>query len=231
MATVALAPLLLLQGRRVRRSVPRLPEASGPRAGCSGTGPALRVLIAGDSAAAGVGAESQHQALSGQLMASLDREFRVEWRLEAKTGATTQDTIARLAALTDARFDVMVTSLGVNDVTGGLGIGSWLAQQQELRELARAALGVSQFVVAGLPPVDVFPALPQPLRWYLGSRARSFSHCLEQDIAPESDAEFLDLRFTLDPSLMASDGFHPGPGIYRRWGELAAEMIKTRWRD
>ncbi len=230
-AAIALGPVLLLQGRHVRRTVPRLPEPAGPRSGCVGAGRSLRVLIAGDSAAAGVGTANQDQALSGQLIRRLDKDFRVEWQLEARTGATTENTITRLAALPESRFDVMVTSLGVNDVTAGLGINSWLQQQQELRELARQTLGVRHFVLAGLPPVDVFPALPQPLRWYLGSRARIFSRRLKQDIEQESDVEFLDLRFTLDPDLMATDGFHPGPGIYNQWGELAAAMIKTRWGD
>ena len=71
-AAIALGPLLLLQGRRVRRSVPRLPEPTGPRSGCVGAGRSLRVLIAGDSAAAGVGSANQDQALSGQLIRCLD---------------------------------------------------------------------------------------------------------------------------------------------------------------
>ncbi len=55
LVTAALAPLLLWQGRHVRRVTPRLPEAAGPRAGTTGHGPPLRLLVLGDSAAAGVG--------------------------------------------------------------------------------------------------------------------------------------------------------------------------------
>ncbi len=74
-ATIALGPLLLLQGRHVRRVTPVLPEPPGPRQGRSGAGPALRLLILGDSAAAGVGASTQGEALSGQLVQTLARRF------------------------------------------------------------------------------------------------------------------------------------------------------------
>ena len=49
---LALSPLLLMQGLYVRKVTPRLPEAAGARVGEAGTGPALRLMILGDSAAA-----------------------------------------------------------------------------------------------------------------------------------------------------------------------------------
>jgi hypothetical protein len=65
LTTLALGPLLLAQGLYVRRKTPLLPEPPGARSGFAGTGRLLRVLILGDSAAAGVGAASQLSALSG----------------------------------------------------------------------------------------------------------------------------------------------------------------------
>ena len=53
----ALAPLLVAQALRTRRVTPRLPEAAGERSGTQGEGPRLRLLVLGDSAAAGVGAQ------------------------------------------------------------------------------------------------------------------------------------------------------------------------------
>ena len=68
---LALSPLLLAQGVYVRRVTPRLPEAPGSRSGVAGGGPSLKLLILGDSAAAGVGAASQDEALAGQLAVAL----------------------------------------------------------------------------------------------------------------------------------------------------------------
>ena len=229
LATVALGPILLVQGRRARRSIPRLPEASGPRRVTVGEGSSIRILIAGDSAAAGVGAESQDAALAGRTASCLKDYFQVTWQLEARTGATTADTLDRLEGLDAQPFDVFVTSLGVNDVTRGIGLSPWLEQQRGLLELARDRFSVDLAVIAGLPPVGGFPALPQPLRWYLGRRARQFSDALERWVRSEARAHFVDLHFTLDPSLMASDGFHPGPAIYQGWGERVARIIRQAY--
>ena len=225
LATIALGPLILIQGCYVRWRTPKLPEPPGPHVGSAGSGPPLRLLVAGDSAAAGVGAASQSEALIGQLVARLRNRFRVDWRLEAETGATTHSTIARLARLKATGFDVLITSLGVNDITRGVGTHTWLKNQRELRSFARNRLGVTQLIIASLPPVDGFPALPQPLRWYLGSRAKQLNGLLEKELASEPSAHFLDLRFTLDPALMACDGFHPGPAIYEGWAQRASELI------
>lgn len=227
-AGVALAPLLLAQGLYARRRTPRLPEPPGDREGTTGSGSPLRLLIAGDSAAAGVGAGSQAEALTGRLVDRLRDGFRVTWRLEARTGATTRDLIARLRDV-PGPFDVLVTSLGVNDVTGGRTVRGWLRDQRALRSLARTRLGVSLAVVTGLPPVDRFPALPQPLRWVLGTRAKRFTRRLEADLEGDPSACFLDLRLPLGPEAMATDGFHPGPPVYQAWAEQAAAIIRERY--
>ena len=96
LATGALAPVLLAQGRRLRRTVPSLPEPAGARSGASGSGPLLRLLVAGDSAAAGVGAQTQDDALTGRIVAGLAPSFHVRWKLLAFTGAMTVDMLDHL---------------------------------------------------------------------------------------------------------------------------------------
>ena len=227
LATLALAPLLYLQGKSVRRRVPRLPEPPGSREGTTGVGPDLRLLIVGDSSAAGVGAAHQDEALLGRLVQDLSTRFTVHWALVARTGATTHSTVRHLRELQARRFDIAITSLGVNDVTSGVRRKAWRSQQLALRELLRERFGVMEIIVSGLPPVHGFPALPQPLRWWLGARALRFDDDLKHDVRIEDDASFLSLRFTEDVSLMASDGFHPGPDVYREWARLASRAISV----
>jgi hypothetical protein len=83
LATLALGPVLLAQGKRLRRTAPTLPEPAGEREGIIGDGPTLRLLILGDSAAAGVGADTQEAALAGQLAVALAPTFRLHWKLLA----------------------------------------------------------------------------------------------------------------------------------------------------
>ena len=83
---LALAPLLVAQAIGTRRRAPALPEAAGPREGRVGEGAqALRLLIAGDSSAAGVGVAHQEQALAGHLSRALHRHTArtVHWSLQA----------------------------------------------------------------------------------------------------------------------------------------------------
>jgi lysophospholipase L1-like esterase len=223
----ALEPLLYFQGKAVRRSLPELPEPAGERRGEAGYGVRLRLLIVGDSAAAGVGVAHQNEALAGRLAAVLGRRFAVAWQVQAKTGATTASTLRHLERIEAAPFDVALVSLGVNDVTSGVSLGTWRVRQRALRQCLRERFGVAQIIACGLPPVHRFPSLPQPLRWYLGARASSFDEALAQDVRSEADVHFLSLRFSEDAGLVAADGFHPGPAAYRQWADLAASLIEA----
>lgn len=226
LATLVLAPILVVQGRQVRRTVPELPEPAGARDGESGSGPRLRLLIVGDSAAAGVGARTQDEALAGRLAVALAPTFRVQWKLLAFSGATTTDMLARLRQTPADTYDVAITSLGVNDVTARRSLDDWRRQQGELAELLAGRFGARHVLLSGLPPMHRFPALPQPLRWYVGSRARDFDRVLAELAASRPGCEFLALGHEMmDVSAMASDGFHPGPPVYALWAHEAARRI------
>lgn len=228
LAVVALAPLLLAQGLRVRRVTPRLPEPPGPRSGTAGEGPPLRLLIAGDSAAAGVGAETQAQGLSGTVVDELSRDYCVSWSVNARTGLRAAGVIARLEAAVAEPFDVALLSVGVNDVTAFTPVGKWLAQQARLVGLLKARFDVRHVLLTGLPPMHAFPALPEPLRGYLGARARLLNESLAAFAAADDACEVVIPRLPMDPAYMASDGFHPGPPAYLEWGRTAAEIIRHR---
>ena len=197
---------MIVQGLRVRRVTPRLPEPPGPRSGTSGTGMPLRLLIAGDSAAAGVGAEHQAGALSGAVVDALQHDYRVSWALHARTGLRTAGVIALLETVEASDFEVALLSVGVNDVTAFTSTGKWLGQQRR----------------------HAFPALPEPLRGYLGARAQLLNEALAHFAAADASCEIVLPTLPMDPALMAADGFHPGPLAYREWGRCAAGIIQRR---
>jgi len=226
--TIALAPVIVPQGIWTNWRVPTLPEPPGARRGKAGNGPRLRLLIVGDSAAAGVGVSRQEDALMGQVVSRLSSRYRVDFELQAKTGFTTANILRRLDEIPARTFDVALTSLGVNDVLALTGRSTWLGRQRQLRALLREKFGVRLIIVSGLPPVHSFPALPQPLRWHLGSRATEFNDAIAAAVASEPDVRLIDLRFDADAGMMASDGFHPGVPIYAEWAERAAASILSR---
>lgn len=223
-----LAPVLLFQGRWVRRVTPVLPEPPGPREGVAGAGPTLRLLILGDSAAAGVGVSTQSEALSGQLLRALGSRYRVEWKMLARTGQTTDDVLQQVRAMPDDRFDVVVTSLGVNDVTSMVEPDDWLSEQNELVCLLAERFHARHLLLSEVPPMHVFPALPQPLRWYLGQRALWLNRLLPELVRHHPECEVVHARFPLQPAFVARDGFHPAAPAYAFWADELARAISRR---
>ena len=67
-----LAPVLLVQGRRMFARMPKLPLPTDLEPGPRGDGPPLSLLVVGDSSAAGIGVGRQEDALLGQLVERLE---------------------------------------------------------------------------------------------------------------------------------------------------------------
>jgi lysophospholipase L1-like esterase len=84
---------------------------------------------------------------------------------------------------------------------------------------------VSRILLSALPPMHRFPALPQPLRAYLGAQARRFNTALQDFAATQDDCIWVPLEMGTDVSLMASDGFHPGAAAYAAWAEHLASWV------
>ncbi len=230
---IVLAPVLVVQGKQVKQNTPRLPEAEGPRKGIQGDGEKqIRLLILGDSAAAGVGVDLQDHALAGQILACFGPDYRVEWTLKAKTGVTTKKTLEYLEDLTPDVFDVAVTSLGVNDVIADISPELWAEQQKQLISLLRGKFRVQRFIISAVPPMALFPAIPRPLGWYLGLRAARMNRLLKAWLKDQPDCECVEFDLPMDPALMAADGFHPGPGLHTLWGkEISDRIISNALKD
>ncbi|MEX3014609.1 SGNH/GDSL hydrolase family protein [Gymnodinialimonas hymeniacidonis] len=221
-----LSPVIVPQLVWVRLRASRLPEAAGPREGQTGAGRALRVLVIGDSTAAGVGVETQAEALAGQLSSDLARDHSVTWKLVARSGAIVPDLLEMLAGV-EGSFDCALICQGVNDAKNGRLQPNFEREYASLLRTLSDRFGVRTIVCSGLPPMQFFTLLPRPLRDVLGARAARFDRAIAGLADAHPGAQFLPMNFTDDVSLMASDGFHPGPRIYAMWAERAAEMMRA----
>lgn len=227
---LALAPVLMAQAVSTRRRAPVLPEPEGPREGRIGAGRgALRLLIAGDSSAVGVGVTHQRQALSGYLVRELHVRAQrpVRWRLHAQSGLTTRQVHELLRGQPLLRSDVAVVLTGVNDVIDLVPPQRAVKQRAALADWLLAEAGVAHVVFAPLPPVHRFPLLPQPLRRVMGDDARAHNDALARWALARSDVSYVPIDFELSPEAMASDGFHPGEPVYRACGEALAAYVAT----
>ncbi|CAB3766681.1 lipase [Burkholderia paludis] len=228
---LVLGPVLLIQARRLRRTALRLPEAAGPRCGSEGLRdapqPALRILVVGDSSAAGVGVEDQTQALAQPVAKLLAIKLGrpITWQLVAKSGVNTEESLALLRQSQLEPADFLVIALGTNDVTSQRSPLQFLQDYRRLVEEVRRRTGVVGLVATGLPPLRILPAAQHPLRWYLGRYATRLDRMLRRWISQDDAARYISLDWAAKPLEMARDRFHPGAGQYRRWAELVSEQI------
>ena len=192
-----------------------------------GAGRALRLLIVGDSSAAGVGVRTQDEALAGHLTRSLARrsDRRVCWQLVARSGITTVQALELLKQSAPAPAEFAVVVLGVNDVIDQVSSQRAVQQRAELVDWLREHAGVRHAVFAPLPPVHRFPLLPQPLRHVMGGDARRHDDAVARWAATRDDVSHVPIAYSLGPEHMADDGFHPGEPVYRACGEALAEHI------
>lgn len=224
-----IGPLLLYQGRRVRSQTLRLPEPAGARHGLMGDSakPSKGILILGDSAAVGVGCDTLEESVAGQLVALLSTHFYVEWQLVGKSSLTCQGILELLRA-TEIRLDEVDTvliSAGVNDVTKGTSPTDWRAALTRLTCYLQQHCHARQIIYTGLPPMHQFPALPQPLRWYLGNRAKQLTDSLKQHCVAYNEVTYLSLNLPFSSDFMARDGFHPSSLAATAWAQEAVGII------
>jgi lysophospholipase L1-like esterase len=229
-AKLLLSPVLVAQALATRARLPRLPEAAGAREGEVGRGPRVRLLILGDSSAAGVGVADQSLALAGTLPTALARQARrrVQWRLFARSGVSSAACLAMLSEeSTPWPADVAVVVLGVNDVVEQVPSRRAMSAREAIANRLRNAHGVAHVVFAPLPPVHHFPGLPQPLRWVAGADARRHDRAVADWAATRGDVSHVPIDLPLNAGVMAEDGFHPGEVVYRVCGTALAEHIAT----
>lgn len=212
-----------------------LPAGSAPAV--SGTFPApggrrpIRLLLLGDSTAAGVGASLTATTLGGRIAAALAaaRGQPVVLASAAVSGARVTDLDAELhEGLRAGQPDVALIVVGANDATH-------LTRLQPLQaELTRAIgrLGDAgvRVVVAGCPDLGAARAFPQPLRLIAAARGRAVA-AREKAAARDAGASYVDLgaktgpAFRADPRMLSRDRFHPSDAGYALWAQALLPAV------
>ena len=254
---VLLAPIYLYQGRKIKRDTVRLPEPNGERHGQVQLNDAiespkdahkrtLNLMVVGDSAAAGVGSETQQEALVGNLIPVLTQQSAIQnqfdilnWSLQATTGHTSFDILRRLYVLPapSQPVDVMVLSVGVNDTTSKVSVDKWQQQIENIIAIAQRKFGVRELIFLSLPPMAQMPAIPAPLSNFVGAKASILDNTLQQVCAAHDSVTYMATDFPrmiaehsngtpIDIKVMfASDGFHPSSLMYGYWAQQLSELI------
>ncbi|WP_062262872.1 SGNH/GDSL hydrolase family protein [Endozoicomonas arenosclerae] len=227
---LSMLPVLAAQGMKVRRTILRLPPAGPPFFGSSKGGDKdFYLYVTGESSAAGVGALTHSKALSGCLADRLSTalDMNVRWRAIGKNGIKAEELrrdifpATLLPALKDGRADLIVIALGVNDAKGVTPRKQWrrdvCGMISDIRLYSQTPI-----LLAGLPPVQKFSALPSPLSKVLGARARLLDRDLARIAEQWQGVLHMPMSGELDVNNLARDGFHPSEKGYALWAESLA---------
>lgn len=233
-AKVALAPILHLQADRLKQTAIALAEPAGEREGEAGEGRlVLRLLVAGDSSAAGVGARTQDEALAMPLAAVLATRLRgrVRWQLVAQSGLTSQALFDHVSSARVEPADIAIAICGVNDITHEVAVEYALERRALLADWLRAHREVRHVAFPALPEMELFPALPQPLAWYAGQLSRNNNRAQALWAAACDGVSHVSMDGVADSRLFSADGFHPAPALYARVAQRLATHVEALLRD
>lgn len=235
LAVAALLTLLAIQAVIAATTVPDdgyRPPSQAPRTfgGATGTGPALRYVVLGDSTATGRGApyergiavaSARHLATRGPVTLT---NLAVSG---ARFGDVRRDQLPAAARLAP---DVVLVAAGANDVTGLTRLRSVHADLREIADRLRAARCEVAIVVTASPDVGAVPRFLQPLRTVAGWRTGQLNRAIigiarERDLVLAPIAERTGPLFRRDESLFAADDFHPSAAGYATWVPVIADAL------
>lgn len=207
--------------------------------------PEFNLMIVGDSAAAGVGVTTQDQAFLGQLLINLTDQnvplsqhfSKINWSLYATSGHTSFQILRRLYALSPQKnhpsTDLMIISVGVNDITANLNLKKWQANLTAIITIAQRKFKTKRLIFISIPPMDLMPSIPYPLNKFIGKKVKDFDKILQQTCQAHQGVDYLDFDFNkTNPSrYFAQDGFHPNAFTYREWAKKVSQFLQAFYQS
>lgn len=236
-------PIVWIQARRVKKTVPRLPEARRNLTGRVGTGEQLINLVAlGESTIAGVGVEDHADGVVGHTAKTIEQltQKRVEWKVIAKSGYTAQKVSERLVEqLPEGDISIIVIGLGANDTFAFNPPATWQKHVRQLIAAIRTKHNECPIVFANMPPVGQFPAFPRIMQVVLGGLITLHGLALQSLVKQQANVYYVDRRIkfkdwadraggNVSVHDLFCDGVHPSPVAYALWGREIGEYVVER---
>lgn len=232
LAAVPLLPFLYFQGKRIRREVPTLPEATGPEGIAQPhLGQPFTLLCLGESTIAGVGVSTHQEGFSGTLAETLAQGLKrsVNWRVYARSGYTAERIRAKIVPkIIETQADLIVIGLGGNDAFTLNRPWRWRAQIRSLIQELRLRFPDTPIVFANMPPIKLFPAFTPVIKFVIGNLVEILGQTLREEVKNHPGVYYRSEIITLegwikrysiqaDPSDFFSDGVHPSGLTYQTW--------------
>jgi len=232
-------PLIIRDGKRIRASVPTLPEAENP-AGVEGKSKRkINLLTFGESTLAGVGIKDQKDgatcSIAKVLVEELDAE--VKWKVMARSGYTMKQVTHKiLPKMDDFQPDIIVTAMGGNDAFKANSPMKFAAAAGGFIEKLQAKYPGIPIVFMNMPPIKDFPAFTSLTKFFIGNLVELHGQALNKTVQKYDNVFYISEIITFrdwinktDKTLTVndffSDGVHPSGLTYQLWGKETGKYI------
>ena len=219
--------LIRAEANLARRTIGEPTETPPDPTGVYGRylGPALRLVMLGDSSSTGLGCDSPAQTPGALLAGGIARDLRRRVRLDVVgvVGGRSADLDTQVAKALHDKVDLAVIMIGTNDVTHRVRPGDAARDLGRAVQTLRAAGAV--VVVGTCPDLGTIKPLLEPLRsvaefWSRKMAAAQAVAVIENDGVAVTLGSLLAPEFAQHPHLWSADRFHPSPHGYRRVADV-----------
>ena len=242
--SLPLLPLLYFQGRKIRKKVPRLPEAKEPKGFVNGDfKKTLEIVCIGESTFAGVGVEYHKNGFTGSLANTLSTKLKstINWRVYAKSGYTVKQVCEKIIpTIEETAIDIIVIGMGGNDAFTLNSPKKWISDIDDLVNSIQSKFPNTPIYFANMPPIKEFPAFTKSIKFVIGNLVEILGKELKKFTDNKSNVYYNNEIVTLkkwskrhslptdNSKLYFSDGVHPSKLTYHVWGEEMGDFIKTK---
>lgn len=239
--SIPLLPIMYLQGKRIRSSVPTLPEAKGleGKIVVKRNSRALRIVLIGESTIAGVGVDTHKEGFTGAFGKEVSRLFdrSVEWKVYARSGYTVSKLLSDLLPIIkEKKVDLVVVGIGGNDAFGLNRPSKWRNEVCALIESIQSQFPSAVIIFCNMPPIKEFPAFTSLIKFTIGNLVEILGRELQCVVKDYDHVFYFGERITLREwnnkfNLSArnedyfSDGIHPSKLAYQTWAKDIANKV------
>ena len=223
LASIPFLPIMYFQGKKIKRTIPKLPEAIGTEGFEGQSSNQLNLLTLGESTIAGVGVDSHKNGFTGALAKALSQhsQFQINWKVSAKSGYTALQVAQELIPkIKNFQPDIIVIGLGANDAFNLHSPKKWKSGMNAVLTGLNNKFPNAKIICNNMPPIKEFPAFTPLMKKVIGNLVELLGAELDQIVKNYNNVFYINEKLTLDGWInkfdfqlsrkdFFSDGVHP----------------------
>lgn len=188
--------------------------------------PELRVLLAGDSIAAGVGATSAETGMAGRIGAELGRKNHVTFTNSAKSGSRMADLLN--APLPAKRQNITILFISSNDLFHLTNLEKFETDTEAvLKRYEKISVKVVLVGPGDIGGATLIPLVAKPI---YNHKRQTYVNIMEKTAASHPKVTYINPLKHQDKlkeygHTEAPDGFHPNDNGHRYWADIILSKL------